>query len=118
MGARLHEQSAEGLGIAIGISHCYTDTLRLANYAAEAGFPVLAITETLASPLAAIAATSLFVPPAPGGQLPSSKAILGRLEGLTAAVAKRFDAMAAGRRLADAACFWMTAGPESWPHRE
>lgn len=109
----------EDLVIAIAFPHYYTDTLRIANYAAEAGIPVLAVTDTLASPLAAIARTSLFVPPAQGGQLPSSTAILGLLEGLTAAVAKRRpDATEAGRRFAEAAYPWMTAGPKSWPHRD
>lgn len=107
------------LVIAIAFPHYYTDTLRIAGYAAEAGIPVLAVTDTMASPLAAIARTSLFVPPAADGELPSSTAILGLLEGLTAAVAKRRpDATETGRRFAEAAYPWMTAGRKSWPHRD
>ncbi len=115
----VYDFTAEDLIIAIAFPHYYTDTLRIANFAAEAGIPVLAVTDSIASPLAAIAQSSLFVPPAPDGQLPSSTAILGMLGGLTAAVAKQHpDPTEAGRRFLEAAYPWMTSGPRSWPHRD
>ncbi|SLN55157.1 putative HTH-type transcriptional regulator YbbH [Aquimixticola soesokkakensis] len=109
----------QDLVIAIAFPHYYTDTLRITQWARGAGIPVLAITDTMASPLAAMAQTSLFVPPAPDGQSASSTVILGLLEGLKAAVAMRKpDATEAGRRFSEAAYPWMTAGEKGWASRD
>lgn len=107
------------LVIAIAFKHYYTDTLRVARFAREAGYPVLAITDTAGSPLLPLSDVALFVPPESDGTMPSSAAILGLIEGLKAAVAGQIpEGTETGRRFAEAAYPWMTAGPKGWDFKD
>ncbi|WP_417249501.1 MurR/RpiR family transcriptional regulator [Celeribacter sp.] len=101
--------------VAIAFPHYYTDTLRISQYAHDAGIPVISVTDGPASPLASMSKTSLFVQTNHESRYVTSSAILSVLEGLVAAVAtRRPDATETGRKFAEIAYPWMTNGSKGW----
>lgn len=110
VGAMRHLASfgPDDLMIAIAMPHYYKETLDLAEFAKEAGIPILALTDSLLSPLASIATDRICLSP-PGRDLPPLPAtILAAIQGLGAAVAHKLPKAAEiEERYASTAYPWM-----------
>lgn len=107
----LAEYGPGDLVIAIAFPHYFRETLQLVQFARHQQVPVIAITDSLASPLAAMAEIALFVTAHHDYNPPSSTAIMGVIEALVAAVASvKPEATETGERFAAAAIPWMIGG--------
>jgi len=103
--------TSDDLLIAIAFPRYLADTVTLANAARRAGVPVLALTDSPTSPLAPIATVALYAHS--GRQLaPNSEtAVLGLIEGLSAAVAYRSkNSLAAAAGVAQSVMPWLFHG--------
>src|SRR3546814_5190403 len=75
--------------IAIGFPRYLTDTVTLGRAAQQAGVPVLVLTDKPTSPLAPVATVALYAHTSRQLSSNSEAAVLGLVEGLSAAVAHR-----------------------------
>ena len=96
------------LVIAIGFPRYFSDTVLLARRAYEAGVPVLALTDGVTSPLAAVATVSLYAHSASQYFANSEASALALIEALCSAVAHRAkDSLKAATLLAESVLPWL-----------
>ncbi|TPW29164.1 MurR/RpiR family transcriptional regulator [Martelella alba] len=117
IGALRHlvDYGPKDLVIGIAFPHYFRETLQLVEYAHDRGTPVLGITDGLGSPLAALAAESLFVSAHHDFNPPSSTAIAGVVEGLVAAVNSLKPAIAEkNRQFVEESYAYMAAKGGHW----
>lgn len=112
---QLFKFGPDDLVIAIAFSLYMRDTVVVARHAKRHGIPLLAITDTLKSPLAKVADLSLFVEAYHEYNPPSDTAILALIEALIAGVAgKTPDAVDIAERFAAYSYPWMLSADADW----
>jgi DNA-binding MurR/RpiR family transcriptional regulator len=108
-GARIIARlTPEDLVISIGFPRYFSDTVLLAGRAFEAGVPVLALTDSATSPLAAVATIALYAHTASQYFASSETSALALIEALCSAVAHRAkDSVKAATLLAESVLPWL-----------
>ena len=108
---QMSRMTSDDLLIAIAFPRYLADTVTLASAAQAAGIPVLVLTDSPTSPLAPTATVALYAQS--GRQLSSNSetAVLGLIEGLSAAVAYRSkNSLAAAAGVAQSVMPWLFHG--------
>ncbi|KFC61741.1 Transcriptional regulator, RpiR family [Devosia sp. LC5] len=114
-GRQLFKFGENDLVIAVAFAFYMRDTLVVTQHARQHGIPVLAITDHLNSPLAAMSALSLLVEAHHEFNPPSDTAILGLIEALVAAVASKTpNAAEVVEKFAAYTYPWMISSPTDW----
>lgn len=112
---QLFKFGPDDLVIGIAFSLYMRDTVLVARHAKRNGIPLLAITDTLKSPLAQIADLSLFVEAYHEYNPPSDTAILALIEALIAGVASNTpEAADIAERFAAYSYPWMVSADADW----
>lgn len=112
---QLFKFGEKDLVIAIAFSFYMRDTLVVTQHATRHGIPVLAITDHLNSPLAAMSEMLLLVEAHHAFNPPSDTAILGLIEALVAAVASKTpNAAEVVEKFAAYTYPWMISSPADW----